>query len=94
MPIVKVNPRQAKRFADPIGQLAKTARLDAACEAWPNLIALPQTITSIGMRSQRSIMMSAGIRLFFRSTGIRRIGKCIRACCEKVESDFSQKSMR
>jgi hypothetical protein len=94
MPIVKVNPRQAKRFADAIGQLAKTARLDAACEAWPNLIALPQTITSIGMRSQRSIMMSAGIRLFFRSTGIRRIGKCLRACCEKAESGFSQKSMR
>jgi transposase len=30
MPIVKVNPRQAKRFADAIGQLAKTDRLDAA----------------------------------------------------------------
>lgn len=30
MPIVKVNPRQAKSFADAIGQLAKTDRLDAA----------------------------------------------------------------
>lgn len=30
MPIVKVNPRQAKRFAEAIGQLAKTDRLDAA----------------------------------------------------------------
>ena len=30
MPIVKVNPRQARRFAQAIGQLAKTDRLDAA----------------------------------------------------------------
>lgn len=30
MPIVKVNPRQAKRFAQAIGQLAKTDPLDAA----------------------------------------------------------------
>jgi transposase len=30
LPIVKVNPRQAKRFAQAIGQLAKTDRLDAA----------------------------------------------------------------
>lgn len=30
MPIVKVNPRQAKRFAEATGQLAKTDRLDAA----------------------------------------------------------------
>jgi transposase len=30
MPIVKVNPRQAKRFAEAIGQLAKTDSLDAA----------------------------------------------------------------
>jgi transposase len=30
MPIVKVNPRQAKRFAQATGQLAKTDRLDAA----------------------------------------------------------------
>lgn len=30
MPIVKVNPRQARRFAEATGQLAKTDRLDAA----------------------------------------------------------------
>lgn len=30
LPIVKVNPRQAKRFAQAIGQVAKTDRLDAA----------------------------------------------------------------
>lgn len=30
MPVVKVNPRRAKRFAEGIGQLAKTDRLDAA----------------------------------------------------------------
>jgi transposase len=30
MPIVKVNPRQARRFAQAVGQLAKTDRLDAA----------------------------------------------------------------
>jgi transposase len=30
IPMVKVNPRQARRFAEAIGQLAKTDRLDAA----------------------------------------------------------------
>ena len=30
VPFVKVNPRQARRFAEAIGKLAKTARLDAA----------------------------------------------------------------
>lgn len=30
LPIVKVNPRQARRFAEAIGQVAKTDRLDAA----------------------------------------------------------------
>ena len=34
LPIVKVNPRQAKRFAQAIGQLAKTDRLDAAMLAY------------------------------------------------------------
>ena len=30
VPFVKVNPRQARRFAEAIGKLAKTDRLDAA----------------------------------------------------------------
>src|SRR5580698_3984608 len=30
LPLVKVNPRQARRFAEATGKLAKTARLDAA----------------------------------------------------------------
>jgi transposase len=30
VPLVKVNPRQARRFAEATGRLAKTDRLDAA----------------------------------------------------------------
>jgi transposase len=30
MPILKINPRQARRFAEPNGMLAKTDALDAA----------------------------------------------------------------
>jgi len=39
------------------------AIIDAACEAWRKLIAQPDTITSIGMRTgaRRSIPMTVGI---------------------------------
>ena len=33
VPFVKVNPRQARRFAEATGKLAKTDRLDAAMRA-------------------------------------------------------------
>jgi hypothetical protein len=38
-------PRNSNRVFETYNEI-----IDAACEAWRNLIALPQTITSIGMR--------------------------------------------
>jgi transposase len=48
VPFVKVNPRQTRRFAEAVGNLAKTDRLDAA--------ALPQSLldTTVPHRLPRS----------------------------------------
>jgi transposase len=52
MPIVKVNPRQAKRFAQAIGQLAKTDRLDAA------MLARMGALLSLEPRPVRSAVLN------------------------------------
>lgn len=52
MPIVKINPRQARRFAEATGQLAKTDRLDAA------MLARMGALLSLQPRPVRSAILN------------------------------------
>jgi transposase len=47
LPMAKINPRQARRFAEAIGQLAKTDTIDAAMLARFGALLTPQTRTPV-----------------------------------------------
>ena len=53
LPLVKINPRQARRFAEATGKLAKTDRLDAA------LLARMGAVLDLEARPVRSAMLTA-----------------------------------
>lgn len=60
LPVVKVNPRQARRFAQAIGRLAKTDRLDAALLVrMGECLALePRPVHSVALESVSKLMIT------------------------------------
>ena len=91
VPFVKVNPRQARRFAEATGKLAKTDRLDAA------ILARMGALLELEARPARSEVLLELKELYVARealvkdrTAARNRGKALRSrCCSAPRSDRS-----